>query len=153
MGIYPSFPLPDLPSELLKVALTDLGMAEQDPHTEIHMSTWYDRVVGYEDRTGMAVVTQCHVCMAGAVLKERANMPEGAIFTGPEDFPEDIERKLRAINKFRMGEVANGLFILLQKDTSEYRNLDFEATPYEDDAEAFKAEMRGLILALEVLYL
>lgn len=88
--------LPDKPSELLLLALTDLEMCENDPRYEIYMGNWH------------APNGRCRVCAAGAVMAKSLGAPPRDIW-GPEDFDEDTERKLRAIDFFRTGAVWDAL--------------------------------------------
>ena len=83
--------LPDRPSELLKLAMTDLELVEKDKRYVIDMNTWHSP---YNDK--------CAVCMAGAVMAKELELPVH-IDSHPVHFQYDLMRKFNAINYFRTG--------------------------------------------------
>lgn len=91
--------LPDLPSELLTLALADLEAVHRDPRYVVQMHTWhtpdYDKV-------------QCAVCLAGAVIaKSLGALP--CQYRGLFNFPREIQDKLVALDLFRGGSIWAGL--------------------------------------------
>lgn len=64
MNYMKNFKLPHKPSELLKLALTDLELVEKDNDYTVVMSTWHHRG---EDGV-------CAVCLAGSVMAKTCNL-------------------------------------------------------------------------------
>ena len=100
-------PLPDKPSELIRIALDDLEACEADPRYEIDMGRWH----GAADPT-------CSVCLAGAVMAQRLRISLDTD-ASPSSFDPDTDCKLLALNEFRMGYIGSG--------------LDFMKVPYNFD--------------------
>lgn len=146
-GIYPNFPLPDKPSELIRVALEDLAKVEDDPQFTIDMHQWYSRDYT-EDYAGNRA-TVCFACVAGAVISQRANLPTGAVFVDPSDFSVEVNRKLRAINSLRLGEIYSALSHLDIERPASIREA-YEVTAYDyDSGKAFRADLEKLADTLE----
>ncbi len=90
--------LPDKPSKLLKVALTDLEKCEKDPIYKIDMTKWH-RPAG---------TNKCEVCLAGAVMAKSLKVyPNEEL--APVDSSHSTARKLIAIDCLRMGDIDDGL--------------------------------------------
>lgn len=128
--------LPDLPSELLELALHDLGEIEKDPKYTIDMHDWHHK------RGGV-----CHVCLAGAVMATRLEV-EPRQWLSPYDFEDPIANKLAALNELRLGEVMDALDTL-RIDLPKGLEQCVEVIDYHDDAGAFKEDMRDLIALLK----
>jgi hypothetical protein len=120
--------LPDLPSELLSMALQDLCIVEQSDksHYVIDMHKWH---VPNADKT------MCSVCLAGAVLTrfldedEYCQHPDGI-------FDAETCRKLGAIDLFRMGSLRSGVrFMGLTVPPGLH---DMEIPAYDEDPSAFR---------------
>lgn len=93
--------LPDKPSELIRLALGDLRKIEGTPGYVVDMAAWYDRTR-----------TECHVCLAGAVMASRFEIPSNSYLVTPVDFPENIRSKMVALNAFRQNEIEGGCYYL-----------------------------------------
>lgn len=89
--------LPDRPSELLKLAMHDLELCEQDKQYTIHMGNWH-----------LSLPEKCIVCAAGAVMAKSLKTPTSRTIE-PSNFPYGIECKLEAINFFRGGDIYSAL--------------------------------------------
>lgn len=62
-------PLPDKPSELLRVAIRDLKACAADPKYKIDMGVWHRAARDYRGDD------YCSVCLAGAVLAQSCSVP------------------------------------------------------------------------------
>ena len=131
--------LPDLPSELIKLALEDLIIIEADPEYEVDMTDWHA-----PNSRG-----HCFVCLAGAVM---ANTLDTSRYEDvvPGEFDEDTRRKLLALNSFRMGYIHIRLKELGISDTI-YSDLPMEIpiTTYRDDPTEWKEGMNKMASMLE----
>ena len=141
--------LPDKPSELIRVALGDLQKCIDDPHYSIDMNNWHVPCVGY-----------CSVCLAGAVMAKtfeidpRAGTTPGKYFKREWNNPDFI--KLEALDRFRCGQIYNGL-ICMRLDPSPSRNALDEAYRLgstmrafnSDYPEHFLGDMRLIVRELE----
>jgi hypothetical protein len=89
--------LPDAPSELIRLALSDLRKVEKDERYVVDMDEWH-----WPPPRG-----RCHVCLAGAVMAGTLGVdPREYIL--PASFSLDSE-KLRSLNTFRLGFIGHGL--------------------------------------------
>ena len=138
--VYPERkPLPDKPSELIRVALADLEKVEADPRYSVHMGDWHRSFGNY-----------CAVCLAGSVMAMSLHLnPEQTVefhdsASGLSDADWD---KLDALDDFRMGEVHAGLRTL----NLDQGSLDemIGITPYTTDPTTFKQDMNNLADLLE----
>lgn len=146
-GIYPSFPLPDKPSELIRVALEDLAKIEDDPQFTIDMHQWFARDFT-EDHAGNRA-TVCFACAAGAVISQRANIPTGAVYLDPQDFSDEVCNKLHAINRLRLGEVGVACLALGIDPPARVR-MFYEVADYDhDNGKTFRADLEKLADTLE----
>ncbi len=93
--------LPDLPSQLLRLALNDLHTCEEDGRYEIDMYTyhWWN---GKNDR--------CHVCLAGAVMAQSLR-DDILNDSAPFDFGIHAD-KLKALDRFRRGMIRSGVSLM-----------------------------------------
>ena len=88
--------LPDLPSELIRVALADLKKVEQMPDEfTVNMAEW----VVYS-------CDQCSVCLAGAVMTQSLGSNQQNGMDVPSCYDPTIADKLSALNYFRIGEIS-----------------------------------------------
>lgn len=126
--------LPDKPSELILLALEDLEKTEKDGRYRIDMRVYHALM-----DPGMV----CSVCLAGAVIAQRLAPDCDDLILTPLDFGGVNERKLEALNEFRMGSVEDGLLSMCCADT-DVEFHDRFIVPYEDDPAAFKSDMREL---------
>lgn len=107
--------LPNKPSELIRIALTDLQSCVADPeYYIINMDTWHEPV-----KNG-----KCEVCMAGAVMAKTLNIDrERREF--PSSLGSKFSSKLCAIDYFRGGYVGLAFMRLLLsfKDGKKYDRI------------------------------
>lgn len=99
--------LPDLPSEILMVALEDLITVENNPKFKIDMGTWYNPGRYRSDR--------CLVCHAGAVMACRLDFDKSCETEPDELNNKSITAKLEFINRVRVGYIHDGLETLCDK--------------------------------------
>ena len=129
--------LPDLPSELIRLALLDLAKCEESDAYKINMNIWH--AGGMEP---------CRVCWAGSVMAQTLDMPVEQTFD-PEDFSPDTRRKLRALNEFRVGRVDSGL---VSMGFEPPLAVDEDVPPYNpEDSAAFHRQMEAIAHRLEGL--
>ena len=121
--------LPDLPSDLIRVALADLRQIEKRPEYVVDMDIWHE-----------SRLHTCAVCFAGAVMALELGI---GVNTNMEasDFNDDIAPKLEALEEFRAGEVDVGLEYLGRQTNPP---IKVDITPYEKSPTQFKADMHDL---------
>lgn len=133
--------LPDKPSELIRLALSDLEKCEADPRYSIDMERWHKP-------NGT-----CAVCLAGAVMAQTCGVPVDNDVS-PHSCMGGDTKKLMALDDFRVGFVDSAVGKLghilphnfqLDDQDEGYRDMPL----YEDDQAAFKADMRKLADDLE----
>lgn len=127
--------LPEKPSELIRVAITDLIKCEEDPNYRINMADWH-RPQG----------EVCEVCLAGAVMAQRIGVYRHEI-RNPVLFPPEVSGPLLALDDFRMGCVSGGLE-RLDIRCPEMPAI-FGIIDYSESPEEFKYDMRSLAQLLE----
>lgn len=97
--------LPDKPSELIRLALSDLKKCEEDDRYGINMGVWM-KVTGDGE---------CLVCLAGSVMAQTLNTPwpsETAYLRSVSPCEVAGHEKLVALNRFRAGEIYSGLRVM-----------------------------------------
>lgn len=92
--------LPDKPSELLRVALTDYFSIKQDLRYKINLKIWHSPENGH--------LSICQVCLAGSLMAKTLKVSIGDTLR-PSEFNSDIQSKLLAINDFRRGNISLAL--------------------------------------------
>lgn len=134
--------LPDVPSELIRVALGDLAKAEADDRYAIDMGTWHS--VG--DDT-------CEVCLAGAVMAMSLGTdPRIGGGRYPTSFDNKTRDRLMALNCFRLGEVYEGLHEMMGANFDVLATglpHAFEMPEYENSPGKFKIALEVLAHMLE----
>ena len=128
-------PLPDLPSELLELAMKDLATVERRPLYRVDMRTFHSPERGL-----------CSVCMAGAVMtrflhhKDLCTSPVGM-------FDEVTAMKLMALDMMRVGNVRAAVRTmgLSAKSSLVNRNV----VSYENSPEFFRNDMAEMISDLK----
>ena len=143
--------LPDVPSELILLALHDLELCEKDPRYSIEMSEWHNpayqnSVVGTLNmRLNFEV---CAVCLAGSVMAKTLNtaIDERRY---PQNFNE--EKKFWALEHFRSGELSEGLDALgiVADDYPVNYDISGVMCDYEDGPEKFKSQMKAIATELK----
>lgn len=127
------------PSELIRTAMYDLGLAEEHPEYRVCMNEWHE--MSYD---------VCAVCFAGAVMAFSLGGRWGAPLS-PKSFsvdgtPTRTTDYLRALDHFRCGRVMEGLQAMGE---GILRIQDVDVYEYSEDAGRFREDMTGLIVRLE----
>lgn len=147
--------LPNKPSELIRLALSDLEKVEKTKGYQIDMGDWHEPTL---DEKGQPV---CSVCFAGAVLAGTLKTPKQRSLEPYEIEDESVRVKLCAIDSLRLGFVYESLQYLeicteADKEIShraweamENKEFDRKIIPYEIDKAKFKKQMRHLATRLE----
>lgn len=138
--------LPDKPSALIRLALSDLAKCEADPKYIVDMCFWY-----------APYVSDCRVCLAGAVMAHSlADVTQKVIEKNGEQgdesqeiFPQDFNEqgKLAALNYFRVGSIEEGLRAM--RIFSDPPFVSHDIVSYDIDPEQFRADMHLLADDLE----
>jgi len=139
-------PLPDKPSDLIRLALKDEDKANRSPKYRVHMNIWHE-VYTY-DRQQL-----CHVCFAGAVMAFTLGA-KWADDLEPEDFINGNHDKLNALDAFRTGDIYEGVGIMqligkVRKanifDEEEFHpHFYFPIADYEDNRRKWRKSMFGI---------
>lgn len=129
--------LPTLPSALLELALNDLIQVENDPRYRVHMGYWHHPA--NFDNT-------CMVCFGGAVLAKSLHFPIKSNLDLLDDVPEENRNQISALDWAR-NSCWPDFFIALGHDP-DHGALMTDITPYEDDPDDFKHDMR---VAIDIL--
>lgn len=129
--------LPDLPSELIRVALADLAWVEAQPETyEVNMTQWHHPDDG-----------PCVVCLAGSVMAHTlGSKPSDDL--GPNQFSDDIKNKLSALNWFRMGNIDFGLECMRIPHPADLAD-NRKVVEYDQDPVLFREQITNMITYLE----
>jgi hypothetical protein len=129
--------LPAKPSALILLALADLEWAERNPDYAVNMGHWHS---GKNEGRNV-----CTVCFAGAVMAKTLHADSKFDFT-PFNFSEPNEIRLDVIDDFRGGNIglACAKLDIPVFDEDVGAEVRVRITPYSDDPELFKAEMRLL---------
>lgn len=123
---------PDKPSELILMALEDLEAVERDPEYIVNMDTYHYRYPGV-----------CAVCFAGSVMAKRLGANRLGADVEMDLFPSHFAgwvQHLRALNDLRCGLTFDAGMEWIPCKGVHPR----EVHSYDDDREAFKADMRKL---------
>lgn len=130
--------LPELPSDLLRLALRDLRMVESMPETYVvDMGHWHREHMG-----------KCHVCLGGAVLAGTLGL--GADAEGLTALEADeVRNKLLALDCLRCGEVGSAVAHMLPDRPMGTCPPDRSVPEYGDGPEDFHAAMEDLAAQLE----
>lgn len=124
--------LPDKPSDLIELALSDLEKCERSRKYQIDMTTFYVDIPN----------EPCRVCFAGSVIARRLDK-RGAIIA-PPDFDLDTQNKLWFLSDIAVGEILRsalgGLKLVCPKKVAKLQRKK----SYHDDPKQFKAEMRSI---------
>jgi len=129
--------LPSKPSELIRLALKDLRLAETNPRYKVDMAVWH--CPDSNDNT-------CRVCLAGAVIAGLGANPDEPI--SPYGFDPQTVQRLCALNRFRQGRVEHALNAM-RIPTKPAVPIDRQVTPYDRSPSGFKRDMELLIEELE----
>ncbi len=99
--------LPNKPSALIRVALTDLALCKADPHYVINMGVYHEPNINIRSTR-----PSCTVCLAGAVMAKTLDADIDTYY-----LPEylicrrhgNTSRQLHALDHFRTGRIKSGL--------------------------------------------
>ena len=133
--------LPDKPSELIRLALHDLELCEQDDRYSINMGHWH-----------APSKNKCYVCLGGSVMAKSLNA-DILKDLRPLDCNDKTEAKLLALDEFITGYIYDGIKLLRPESFKHMRfdNLSDkrDIIPYEENPEEFKQQMHQLADDLE----
>jgi hypothetical protein len=126
--------LPNKPSELIELALSDLVKCEQSPGYEVNLDIWH------QPRGNV-----CVVCLAGGVMAQSLGADK-TMYLEPEDFTETSRHNgncLTALDMFRSGLIDLGWFWMFGDvtDFPEVIPTELDVAEYADDPEGFKNAM------------
>lgn len=140
--------LPDLPSELLLLALKDLEACELSDKYTIDMSTWYLQRLYTDPIDDREFKQKCQVCMAGAILAQTLKI-DTVGFVGPytSGFKSTLTKKLLAINCANYGDFEEMLDVLGIVKKVKFDGLVMP--PYARDPVKFKSVLRQVIFILK----
>lgn len=156
--------LPNKPSELLMVALSDLEAIEKNPTYSIDLTILHSPL----NHRWLNGDTRCAVCLAGAVMAQTLKVkPDINVPLNRRFLSKDTYQKLKAIDYFRQGQISEGLDSL-GYNIDKYPNFvfsidsdDFESEygvagvpysverDYRKNKEDFKNYIQGLIGILQ----
>lgn len=130
--------LPDLPSELILLALKDLEVIENSDDYEVDMLNWH-----------MFDGDKCLVCLAGAVMVNTLNHDINTD-SYPDIFNKDTCDKLYALDEFRKGHINIALDSMSSATEVSYPNIAYTTNhvQYKDDSVLFKQQMNDMVKLL-----
>ena len=138
-----SLPNPIKPSALIRLALCDEKKASASSDYTVDMDAWHN-----------PVFSKCCVCFAGAVMAMSLEADPKREKT-PKEFGAHTSNCLLALNYFRRGNVYEGLHKMGLSDMRGKGDLpsklDRDVTRYDDDRDAFRADMDQLADDLEAI--
>lgn len=143
--------LPDLPSDLIRLALRDLKQVEKMKKTyRVDMGTWFEAKDSHN-------YNKCAVCFAGSVMARTCKLDPKDIELGFTDavntLTDDLDAsdKFIALDNFREGYVKRGLnrvFNITKYVGDKGINfpgiMDRHIVKYEKDKRKFKQQMANL---------
>lgn len=133
--------LPNKPSKLLEVALADLRKCEKSPDYDIKMGVWHE--------PPSLNHSTCQVCLAGAVMAKSLKICRTkCAYPTDDNFNETIERKLRALNAFRVGVCSDG-FMYMDLQQSQGCLFNRFMNSYHGSPSKFYEDMQHLIIDLK----
>lgn len=120
--------LPDRPSKLIRLGLRDLRKVERDARYRVDMGRFH-----------VPVGRVCEVCLAGAVMACSLKVPRSRFIVpwGERSFVSSIDKKLSALDDFRLGNISKGC-VSMGVDT---RVQDRVICPYDSDKRQFYVDM------------
>jgi len=141
--------LPDLPSELIRVAIEDTKKILEDKHYKLDLRRWHD----YDKDDG-----RCTVCFGGAVMSKSLGLSPN-ITAIPSSFSASTARKLSALDCFRSGKLYDGCLMMgIDKDELHMLPLsvfvrcidvDSSGEQFDKSAEEFLSDMETVASVLE----
>ena len=141
--------LPDLPSELVRVAIEDTKKVLKDEHYKLDLGRWHD----YDKHDG-----RCAVCFGGAVMSKSLGLSP-KMTAIPSSFGASNARKLSALDCFRSGKLYDGCLMMgIDKDELHMLPLsvfvrcidvDSSGEQFDKSAEEFLSDMETVASVLE----
>lgn len=107
--------LPDLPSALIRVAVSDLALCQITPGYIINMTEWHTPT-----KSGI-----CQVCLVGSLMAMTYKMPR-ILSSGPGDFNRKVDKKMDFLDTIRKGG-SYGLSVLLPEIGIAFNEKKLEA--------------------------
>lgn len=131
--------LSKIPSEAIEQAIHDLEEVESDERYLVDMGEWHSP----RDSDG-----KCHVCMAGAVMAKRYNLPITAYATPGygivlQPFDTSTQMRLCGLDMFRTGRIEEGLRLFGVENMSHGTKYRWTKS-YEVDPTTFKRQILKL---------
>jgi hypothetical protein len=114
--------LPDVFSELVRLAVADAEKVHLSPDHVLHLAYWNSR----HDGSNI-----CHNCLAGSVIVFSMQENTDNEIVSPEQFTEEIADKLYALDRLRHGKIELALEEFYGtksrdiRDIQNYFNMDF----------------------------
>jgi hypothetical protein len=124
------------PSELIKLALHDLEVVENNRQYKVSMDHWHF----YNGE-------KCCVCLAGAFMAVTMKFPVERRIADPGSCWPEAHPYLLALNRFRLGHVLLGLQEM--GITNQHVEPFFEVRSYQYDPYGFKEDMLRMAEYLE----
>lgn len=128
--------LPNKPSQLLEVALSDLAKVERSKKYRVKMNA-------YHEPCGKI----CQVCLAGAVMAKTLDVDK-SLFKRPWSFNTATSKKLHALDALRLGDIG-GAFTELGIKTPKGLRENVFVTEYQTSPRDFKKDLRKIIKSLK----
>jgi len=125
------------PWTLIRDAIKDLELQEKQEGVKIEMNSWHDPYGG----------GACHQCLAGSVMARRLGVDTGAV-AFPDNFPDDVRDRLRALEELRCGAIGDA-YVYLGLEHPDTLPRDTCIPSYRDDPDDFKESMLALADQLE----
>jgi hypothetical protein len=129
--------LPKIPSKLIRLALNDLKLVENDSDYRVDMAHYHER---WQDSG------PCFVCLAGSVMAKTLHAAKRHLKT--YDMGTDNRPLLRALNLFRLGCVREAILMMGKYDDASSK-YDREIVQYDEDRDLFVRDMERLANDLE----
>ena len=136
--------LPDKPSALIRLSLSDLKACEKAGY-DVDMGSWHIGATWlYGEETKWK---PCAVCLAGALMAQSLGL-DNELTRSPMDFDTKTEKVLCAIDAFRGGYIASG-FIYLGLDRPNGVKSWMNVERYAYRRETFFSDMEAMAAHLE----
>lgn len=124
--------LPNKPSEILRLALTDFETMESSTNVYIDMTDWVKDCYG-----------GCSICLAGAVMKNSLNI------SGIDELSYENKSKMEFINCIRLGNISMALNSLNLYSDGEKFEADIEVpSPISYYSEGEEQDFKNYIASM-----
>ena len=126
--------LPDMPSDLIDLALKDLDLCFNDNKYCVDMMFFHLKFK--EDE-------KCHVCLAGSVLAKSLNGNiNRSITDGLFSFSDKIKNKIYGLNSLRIGDITEGVESMIPQDL--FLQKQSQLLDLEDEFSCIELDFRVL---------